>query len=185
MAKIEVMDDHHQRLLLDEIAYAIRRVSDVAIENASRPSVLFRPTLSLDGNQYCALYGDDIMSGCAGFGETIHEAMTDFDQNWKGHASAPHKESRESKSHYDKMKNKSMQRKLQSGAAIDLSRYRNPKTDTYELPEGVFQKDKDYCDANEESWIFSIGKNQINGKIVAARDARFYGNSHWDCLWLR
>ena len=33
-----------------------------------RPSVLFRPDLSLDGNQFCALYGPDLMQGCAGFG---------------------------------------------------------------------------------------------------------------------
>lgn len=47
-----------------------------------RPSVLFRPTVSLDGNCYCALYGADLMSGCAGFGETMAEAMADFDRNW-------------------------------------------------------------------------------------------------------
>ena len=47
-----------------------------------RPSVMYRPDLSLDGNQYCALYGDDLMSGCAGFGSTVNEAMYDFDKNW-------------------------------------------------------------------------------------------------------
>ena len=48
----------------------------------SRPSVLFRPRLFLDGNAYCALYGDDLMNGCAGFGETADAAMRDFDKNW-------------------------------------------------------------------------------------------------------
>lgn len=47
-----------------------------------RPSVLYRPEISIDGNAYCALYGEDLMSGCAGFGETMAEAMTDFDKNW-------------------------------------------------------------------------------------------------------
>lgn len=47
-----------------------------------RPSVLFRPELSLDGNQYCALYGANIMDGCAGFGDTPAAAMWDFDKNW-------------------------------------------------------------------------------------------------------
>lgn len=47
-----------------------------------RPSFLFRPKLLLDGNQYCALYGEDIMSGCAGFGDTADAAMRDFDKNW-------------------------------------------------------------------------------------------------------
>jgi len=48
----------------------------------TRPSVLYRPAISLDGNCYCALYGEDLMSGCAGFGETMAEAMADFDRNW-------------------------------------------------------------------------------------------------------
>ncbi len=47
-----------------------------------RPSVLYRPKLYPDGNQYCALYGDDLMAGCAGFGDTPAEAMADFDRNW-------------------------------------------------------------------------------------------------------
>lgn len=48
----------------------------------SRPSVLFKPRLFVDGNAYCALYGDDLQSGCTGFGATAAEAMEDFDQNW-------------------------------------------------------------------------------------------------------
>ena len=34
-----------------------------------RPSILLRPKLGIDGNQYYALYGDDMMSGVAGFGD--------------------------------------------------------------------------------------------------------------------
>lgn len=49
----------------------------------NRPSVLYRPAISLDGNQYCALYGEDLMAGCAGFGTTIEAAMRDFDKNWR------------------------------------------------------------------------------------------------------
>ena len=35
-----------------------------------RPSVVFRPTLSIDGTMWCALLGEDLMAGVAGFGET-------------------------------------------------------------------------------------------------------------------
>lgn len=57
-----------------------------------RPSAVYRPTLSLDGNMYCALYGENIMEGCAGFGATAEEAMWDFDKNWRGQkAQAPAK----------------------------------------------------------------------------------------------
>jgi hypothetical protein len=51
-------------------------------EESTRPSVLFRPKLSIDGNQWCALLGEDLQSGCAGFGDTPSAAMLDFDKNW-------------------------------------------------------------------------------------------------------
>ena len=47
-----------------------------------RPSVLFRPSLSVDGNQFCVLYGTDLQSGIAGFGDTPDKAMRDFDKSW-------------------------------------------------------------------------------------------------------
>lgn len=47
-----------------------------------RPSVLFRPSIAIDGNQWCALYGDNLQEGVAGFGYSPALAMTDFDKNW-------------------------------------------------------------------------------------------------------
>lgn len=47
-----------------------------------RPSVLYRPSISMDGSKWCALYGEDLMQGVAGFGDTPAEAMADFDKNW-------------------------------------------------------------------------------------------------------
>jgi hypothetical protein len=44
-----------------------------------RPSVLYRPTLSVDGTAWCALLGDDLQTGVAGFGDTPAEAMAAFD----------------------------------------------------------------------------------------------------------
>lgn len=35
------------------------------------------------GNQWCALYGDDLQSGVAGFGSSPQEAMFDFDLAWR------------------------------------------------------------------------------------------------------
>lgn len=71
----ESFDIGHAKAMLQE------QIASVGYE-MMRPSVLFRPTINLDGNCYCALYGEDLMSGCAGFGETMAEAMTDFDRNW-------------------------------------------------------------------------------------------------------
>ena len=48
-----------------------------------RPSVLFRPSVYLDGNQWCALYGPNIQEGVCGFGDSPELAMSDFDKYWK------------------------------------------------------------------------------------------------------
>ena len=55
-----------------------------------RPSAIFRPTLSIDGNQWCALYGSDLQSGVAGFGDSPALAMQAFDKAWK--ATLPQKD---------------------------------------------------------------------------------------------
>ena len=57
-----------------------------AIQNAAaqfeRPSVLYRPALTVDGNRYCALYGENLQVGCSGFGDSPAAALWDFDVNW-------------------------------------------------------------------------------------------------------
>ena len=46
------------------------------------PSYIFRPQLSIDGNKWCALYGDNLQDGVAGFGDSPAEAYADFDLKW-------------------------------------------------------------------------------------------------------
>lgn len=48
----------------------------------TQPSVLYKPRLSLDGDQWCALYGDNLQDGVAGFGDSPKAAMADFDAKW-------------------------------------------------------------------------------------------------------
>lgn len=36
----------------------------------------------MDGNLWCALYGDDLQNGIAGFGATPAAAMREFDKAW-------------------------------------------------------------------------------------------------------
>ena len=62
-------------------AMAAESVREAAAEQC-RSSVLFRPALSIDGDQWCALYGDDLQCGVAGFGYSPAEAMLDFDRQW-------------------------------------------------------------------------------------------------------
>ena len=47
-----------------------------------RPSVVFKPTLAKDGDMWCALFGDNLQEGVAGFGETPAKAMYAFDTAW-------------------------------------------------------------------------------------------------------
>ncbi len=53
-------------------------------EQARRaPHVLMRPKIMLDGTMWCALYGDDLMDGVCGHGETPEKAMEAFDEAWR------------------------------------------------------------------------------------------------------
>jgi hypothetical protein len=55
-----------------------------AAQEMARPSVIFRPSLTRDGNQWCFLLGEDLHNGVAGFGDTPHAAAAAFDQAfWK------------------------------------------------------------------------------------------------------
>jgi hypothetical protein len=47
-----------------------------------RPHVLMRPSIRMDGNMWCALYGDNLQEGVAGFGISPELAMHDFDAAW-------------------------------------------------------------------------------------------------------
>lgn len=47
-----------------------------------KPSSIYEPRLFLDGNEWCALYGNNIQEGVVGFGETPALAFDDFDRNW-------------------------------------------------------------------------------------------------------
>ena len=53
-----------------------------AAQCAQLPSVLYKPRLMADGDMWCALYGEDLATGLAGFGKTPAEAMAEFDQRW-------------------------------------------------------------------------------------------------------
>lgn len=57
---------------------AYRQIEDCATE----PSVLYRPALSIDGNKWCALYGENLQDGVAGFGDSPAEAMSAFNRAW-------------------------------------------------------------------------------------------------------
>jgi hypothetical protein len=81
----QVLDHEFQSLAAEAICHEAR-MAGAAIQEAAgmhqRPSAVFRPSLSIDGNQWCALYGANLQDGVAGFGDSPTDAMWDFDRNW-------------------------------------------------------------------------------------------------------
>jgi hypothetical protein len=47
-----------------------------------RPFMLLRPRLFPDGNQWCALYGENLQEGVCAFGDTPEKAARQFDIEW-------------------------------------------------------------------------------------------------------
>jgi hypothetical protein len=82
------------------------------------------------------------------------------------------------------MNNLAMEQRLKAGTALSvLVEGREIQTGLYELRR--FVEDRDYCDPKRETWIWSIGRNFLTGKIVAATDVRFYDDPTWECLFVR
>ncbi len=48
----------------------------------SRPSLQMRPKVYLDGNQWGALYGENLQEGVCAFGDSPDAAMHAFDVAW-------------------------------------------------------------------------------------------------------
>lgn len=53
-------------------------------EENMRPFMLLKPQMFKDGDKWCALYGENLQDGVAGFGDTPDEASRAFDAAWKG-----------------------------------------------------------------------------------------------------
>lgn len=57
---------------------------NAAIESEEMNLVaLLRPRVFLDGNKWCVLYGENIMDGVAGFGDSPILAVYDFNKAWR------------------------------------------------------------------------------------------------------
>lgn len=79
------MDHEHSQMAASAISHAAHMAQASWQEAAAEwqsPHVTMRPKLSIDGNQWCALYGDNLQDGVAGFGESPYLAMCDFDRAW-------------------------------------------------------------------------------------------------------
>lgn len=86
-AAFRQLDGAHHAIesLRQEVSLAVERTREhlqQIIGQRDRPSVLYRPSLGRDGDQWSALYGSNIQEGVCGFGSSPAEAMADFDRAW-------------------------------------------------------------------------------------------------------
>lgn len=47
-----------------------------------RPFMMLKPKIFIEGNKWCALYGENLQDGVAGFGDSPELASWDFDKAW-------------------------------------------------------------------------------------------------------
>jgi hypothetical protein len=60
----------------------IQQEANIVAGQMTRPAVLFKPRVYPDGDMWCALYGEDLQMGVAGFGESPDAAVIAFDAAW-------------------------------------------------------------------------------------------------------
>jgi hypothetical protein len=75
--ELELMPQHTHPLLA-EAAVCISQYA----QNLNRPCTIWKPKLFIDGNKWCAIYGDNLMEGVAAFGDSPSDAMCEFDRAW-------------------------------------------------------------------------------------------------------
>jgi len=78
------LTDKDSDMLANELINIARQQSCMMIDDTTAPHVLMRPKIYRDGDKWCALYGDDIIVGVAGFGKCPREACSNFDASWDG-----------------------------------------------------------------------------------------------------
>lgn len=78
----QAINDAIGRVDLSFYAQQATQAAQEAAGEYTRPSVLHRPSLNLDGNVWIALYGDNLQVGVVGTGRSPDEAMRDFDLSW-------------------------------------------------------------------------------------------------------
>lgn len=76
----------HEAYIVKE---AICAEAAIVRQALTAPHVLMKPAVFPDGDQWCALYGKDLMAGVAGFGPSPADAMADFDKNWSSQRLSP------------------------------------------------------------------------------------------------
>lgn len=81
------MNDNDSAMVRDALCCAADQALyqvQLAASEYQRPVVFMRPKIYKDGGAWCALYGENLMEGVVGFGDTPAKAAHDFDVEWLG-----------------------------------------------------------------------------------------------------
>jgi len=75
--QIESSQRQHHEILLNEL-------NQIAANERLEYNLfaILKPKIGIDGNQYFVLYGEDLQSGTAGFGDTLYLAILDFNKSF-------------------------------------------------------------------------------------------------------
>lgn len=66
----------------EALGFDWRTVRQIGADLAEFEAEPIEPRLFIDGNKWCALRGENIQEGVAGFGDSPAEALSDFDAAW-------------------------------------------------------------------------------------------------------
>lgn len=77
------LSEEWQSILVNGLLCSARNELALMRDDASAPHVLMRPSVTRDGDQWCALYGPDLQEGVCGFGPTPAAACDAFDREWR------------------------------------------------------------------------------------------------------
>jgi len=75
------MGNEYESLVYEAKLHVLHLAEAVEYERA-RPFMLLKPRMFPDGNQWCALYGENLQEGVCAFGDTPAKAATQFDIEW-------------------------------------------------------------------------------------------------------
>lgn len=77
-----ILSADRQDVIMDQACHAARMAAEHFHVIVAEPFTRLRPRMSVDGGSYCALYGDNLQDGVAGFGGSPFEAEQAFNKAW-------------------------------------------------------------------------------------------------------
>jgi len=77
-----IVDVSHAAYMVQNAGHSASMAIVSAANQHARPSAVFKPSIYPDGTMWCALLGENLMEGVAGFGDTPEAAAIAFDKNW-------------------------------------------------------------------------------------------------------